>query len=73
VAAPAAGETARAWLLRLAVLRPERGPFLAELADLVDAEAYGNRNGAASALAKAEAAVWRGWKPSTSRTSRRPS
>lgn len=73
MAAPAAGETARAWLLRLAVLRPERAPFLVELADLVDAEAYGNRNGTASALARAEAAAWRNWKPSTSRTSRRPS
>jgi transglutaminase-like putative cysteine protease len=62
VAAPVAGETARTWLLRLTVLRPERGPFLEELANVVDAEAYGGRNDAASALAKAEAAAWRGWK-----------
>ena len=67
VATPATGETARAWLLRLAVLRPERGDDLMRLADQVDAEAYGDRNGAASALAKAEAAAWRGWKGPTSR------
>jgi hypothetical protein len=73
VAAPVAGETARAWLRRLAALRPERGPFLEELADLVEAETYGGRNSAASALVKAEAAAWRNWKPSTSRASRRPS
>jgi protein-glutamine gamma-glutamyltransferase len=59
----ASGETARSWLLRLATLRPERRTALQELADTVDAEAYGPGNGAASALAKAEAAAWRGWRP----------
>ena len=59
VAAPMAGETARAWLLRLGTLRPQRTEFLVELADAVDAEAYGDRNGTASTLAKAEAAAWR--------------
>jgi len=62
-AAPEAGETARVWLLRLASLRPERADFLVALADAVDAEAYGHRGNTASALAKAEAAAWRGWKP----------
>nr|WP_306672462.1 DUF3488 and transglutaminase-like domain-containing protein [Geothrix fuzhouensis] len=66
VATPIAGETARAWLLRLAALRPERAEFLGELADAVDAEAYGGRNSAAPALAKAEAAAWRKWEPSSS-------
>jgi transglutaminase-like putative cysteine protease len=67
VAAPMPGETARAWMLRLAALRPERSLPLADLADRVDDEAYGGRNGAASALAKAEAAAWRGWQSPTSR------
>lgn len=57
------GDTARSWLLRLATLRPERREPLRELADSVDAEAYGPGHAAASALAKAEAAAWRGWKP----------
>jgi transglutaminase-like putative cysteine protease len=60
-ATPMAGETARAWLLRLAAIRPDRAGFLVELADAVDAEAYGERGHAASALAKAEAAAWRKW------------
>jgi len=66
VAAPGAGETARTWLGRLAALRPERGPALRALADRVEAEAYGGDGDAASALAKAEAAAWRGWKLPTS-------
>nr|WP_306672123.1 DUF3488 and transglutaminase-like domain-containing protein [Geothrix sp. SG10] len=66
VAAPLAGETARAWLLRLGTLRPERAGDLLRLAEAVDAEAYGARNSAASTLAKAEAAVWRKWVPPTS-------
>lgn len=65
-APPQSGETARAWLQRLAALRPERAQALAQLADAVDAEAYGGQDAAASALARTEAAVWRGWKVSTS-------
>ena len=57
------GDTARTWLLRLAALRPERREALQGLADTVDAEAYGPGNAMAPALAKAEAAAWRGWKP----------
>ncbi len=61
---PAAGETARAWLLRLAGQRPERQEALLRLADAVDAEAYGGSPaGGASALGRAEASAWRGWKP----------
>lgn len=59
---PRPGETARAWLLRLGTLRPERLPALLALADAVDALAYGSGSEAASALAKAEAAAWRGRK-----------
>jgi transglutaminase-like putative cysteine protease len=57
------GDTARSWLMRLALLRPERREALQGLADTVDSEAYGAGNPAASTLAKAEAAAWRGWKP----------
>ena len=61
---PLAGETARAWLLRLGTHRPERREALVRLADAVDAEAYGGGQAAeASALGKAEASAWRGWKP----------
>jgi hypothetical protein len=70
------GDTARTWLMRLAVLRPERKEALQGLADTVDSETYGAGNAAASVLAKAEAAAWRRWKPkspSSSRISRRPS
>lgn len=63
---PGRGETARAWLLRLGDLRPERLPALRELADAVDGEAYGNRGGPAALLAKTEAEAWRGWKAPTS-------
>lgn len=66
-APPHSGETARAWLLRLALLRPERAAALAALADAVDRESYGGRAEAAAALARAEAAAWRGWRPPTSR------
>jgi transglutaminase-like putative cysteine protease len=68
-----AGDTARSWLLRLSALRPERSEALHVLADAVDAESYGPGNATAAALAKAEATAWRGWKPTPSRTSRRPS
>lgn len=67
LAQPGPGETARAWLLRLAVLRPERAAALSDLADAVDAEAYGGLPIAAQAKAKAEARAWRGWRPPTSR------
>ena len=63
VATPLPGETARQWLLRLATLRPERQAALAVLADTVDALVYGSGSPAASTLAKAEAAAWRGWRP----------
>ncbi len=63
---PAAGETARAWLLRLEAQRPERREALLRLADAVDAEAYGSAPpGSAAALARAEAAAWRGWRPTS--------
>jgi len=65
VAAPQAGETARAWLLRLGRLRPDRREALAALADAVDAEAYGRGSRAAADQAKAEARAWRGWKPTS--------
>jgi transglutaminase-like putative cysteine protease len=67
------GDTARTWLLRLGALRPERSEALRLLADAVDLQAYGQKPASARALAKAEAAAWRSWKPSPSRTSRRPS
>jgi hypothetical protein len=60
---PRPGDTARAWLLHLAHQRPERGAALQQLADAIDADAYGHGNVTASTLAKAEAAAWRGWKP----------
>jgi protein-glutamine gamma-glutamyltransferase len=70
------GDTARAWLLRLAALRPERIEALQRLAHEVDSQAYGLKDTSAFALAKAEAIVWRDWKPlppTSERTSRRPS
>jgi hypothetical protein len=67
-APPRPGETARAWLLRLADLRPERLTPLLQLADAVDVEAYGSGSRTtASTLAKAEAAAWRDGKAPTSR------
>lgn len=60
---PAAGETARAWLLRLGTHRPDRREALLQLADAVDEEVYGSGAPVAVNLAKAEAAAWRGWKP----------
>ncbi len=63
---PLAGETARAWLLRLGDRRPERLEALRMLADAVDAEAYGEApQGPAAALARAEAEAWRGWRPTS--------
>ena len=63
---PQTGETARAWLLRLGAHRPERMEALIRLADAVETEAYGGQpEGAASALGRAEAALWRDWKPTS--------
>ncbi|GLH74009.1 transglutaminase [Geothrix limicola] len=62
-APPLPGETARTWLMRLSALRPERLEALRQLADSVDAQAYGSGNATAVDQAKAEAAAWRGWKP----------
>jgi transglutaminase-like putative cysteine protease len=67
VTPPMHGETARTWLLRLGTLRPERRASLRQLADSVDALAYGPGNSTASNLAKVEAAAWRGWKAPISR------
>ncbi|WLT32899.1 DUF3488 and transglutaminase-like domain-containing protein [Geothrix sp. PMB-07] len=64
---PLPGETARAWLLRLSGHRPERREALLALADATDAQAYGPGHDAASTLAKAEAAAWRGWRAPISR------
>jgi hypothetical protein len=60
-----AGDTARAWLLRLGSLRPERMEALHRLADTVDAESYGPGGTASATLAKVEAAAWRGWRPTS--------
>lgn len=67
LAPPSSGETARAWLARLAVLRPERRAPLEELAAAVETEAYGGEATPAPALARAEAEAWRGWRPEPSR------
>ncbi len=63
IAPPGHGDTARTWLMRLCTLRPERREPLQQLADAVDGQAYGPGHAKASALAKAEALAWRGWKP----------
>ena len=56
---PLAGETARAWLTRLATLRPHRASQLETLAREADAVAYGGQAGATlQALAGAEAKAW---------------
>jgi transglutaminase-like putative cysteine protease len=67
VAVPEPGDTARTWLQRLGVLRPERVEALQRLADSVDLEAYGGDHPSQSALAlaKIEALAWRGWKAPT--------
>lgn len=58
---PLAGETARAWLKRLASLRPERSAPLDALAREADAAAYGGKGASALArMAKEEAASWKG-------------
>ncbi|HJV48100.1 MAG TPA: transglutaminaseTgpA domain-containing protein [Geothrix sp.] len=62
-APPRAGETARAWLMRLGALRPERMAALRALADSVDAQAYGSGSATVTEQAKAEAMAWRGWRP----------
>ena len=62
-APPTPGDTARTWLMRLGALRPERMEALRQLADAVDTMAYGPGNDTVLSLTKAEAMVWRGWKP----------
>ena len=60
VAPPAPGETARAWLQRLARLRPERAAALAALVDVVDRALYGGGSEATlKPLVKAEARAWK--------------
>lgn len=71
-APPEPGDTVRTWLLRLSALRPERKEALRQLADAVDAEAYGHGQRSAPALVKAEAEAWRGWTLTSPRTSRKP-
>lgn len=57
---PLEAETARAWLLRLAVMRPKRAAQLERLAQAVDAAAYGGRSASTlRALAREEARRWR--------------
>ncbi len=60
LAPPAPGETARAWLLRLARLRPERAKPLGHLAEAVDLALYGGAGeGALRSLVKSEARAWK--------------
>ncbi|HJW31900.1 MAG TPA: transglutaminase-like domain-containing protein [Holophagaceae bacterium] len=57
---PAAGETARSWLLRLGQLRPDRAASLQALATAVDAFAYGRAGEeTVKALARGEAKAWK--------------
>ncbi|HJU84600.1 MAG TPA: DUF3488 and transglutaminase-like domain-containing protein [Holophagaceae bacterium] len=59
-AEPMTGETARAWLLRLARIRPDRAAALAELAEAADRAAYGDGDmSGLRALARREARAWR--------------
>jgi len=56
---PREAETARAWLGRLAILRPHRAAQLERLARAADAAAYGRQPaGALKALAREEARHW---------------
>jgi len=56
---PGEAETARAWLGRMAVLRPHRAAQLERLARAADAAAYGRRPaGTLKALAREEARRW---------------
>jgi transglutaminase-like putative cysteine protease len=58
--APAGGETARAWLLRLAAARPDLDEGLRDLARDVDAAAYGEAGtGSLRARVKALLKAWR--------------
>lgn len=60
VAPPESGETARRWLSRLALLRPDRSHALAELADAVDQALYGGAPEAGlRPRVRAEAKAWR--------------
>lgn len=60
LAPPFEGETLRAWLRRLAELRPERAAPLSTLADAAEAVAYGGVEGSAlRSLAREEARAWK--------------
>jgi hypothetical protein len=59
-APPQGGETVRAWLARLALLRSDRATPLETLAREADAVAYGGKGHTALArMARAEAKAWR--------------
>lgn len=59
-AVPLEGETARAWIERLAQIRPERSRPLAALAQEADAVAYGGKGRTALArMAEEEGRAWR--------------
>ncbi|HET8715591.1 MAG TPA: DUF4129 domain-containing transglutaminase family protein, partial [Holophagaceae bacterium] len=60
LAPPQSGETARRWLARLGVLRPERAPALAALSEAVDRALYGPGTEAElRSLVRAEARAWK--------------
>ncbi|MBS1785542.1 MAG: transglutaminase domain-containing protein [Acidobacteria bacterium] len=60
LAPPSPGETARAWLLRLGRLRPDRAAPLTSLAEAVDRTLYGGAGeGALRTLVKSEARAWK--------------
>ena len=60
LAPPEQGETARAWLTRLARLRPERAGSLKDLMEAVDLALYGGgRESVLRSLVRAEAKAWK--------------
>jgi len=60
IAPPVPGETARAWLARLARLRPDRAETLRGLSEAADQTLYGGgRESALRPLVKAEARAWK--------------
>jgi protein-glutamine gamma-glutamyltransferase len=61
IASPETGETARAWLFRLAELRSERRSALYAIAEQVDASVYGNGDEShLRTLIRAEMKAWKG-------------
>jgi hypothetical protein len=58
-APPFEGETLRAWMARLAELRPDRASPLAALADAAERAAYGSGGPDLRALAREEARAWK--------------